>query len=182
VPPPRPARSRLAVAVLAAAMLAGACAPDAPRCPGQSEGTFLLRATRATAACSAGEPAGGYDTLYPPQLDFTATVTFASEGSGAAVCTTRPGAEPLTGTHQGDLVSVTLRTSGAVLGACGATCGVSVTQELTGTLVRGPTSGDATGFTGTLTDRAEVAGGGACAPCTPPCSATYALALAPASP
>lgn len=176
-PPPRPAHLALALALA----LAG-CSGDPPRCPGIAEGVFTLVATRTEVACAAGAPADGFDGLYPPSFTFTATVAFAAEGNGAAVCTLRRLFEPLTGTHQGDQVAVALESAGAVLGQCSAACAVTVRQELTGTVARDPGTGAATGFDGTLVDRATAAAGVDCAPCTPPCQATYALAPAPASP
>jgi hypothetical protein len=169
---------------LALAALAAGCAEDQPRCPGRAEGAFLLQATRTAVACVAGAPAtpGGLDDLYPPAFTFAVTVAFAGDGTGAAMCTLRRTSEPLTGTHQGDEVAVALETGGAVLAACAATCAVTVRQEITGTLARDAGTGLATGFDGTLVDAATAAAGAGCGPCTPPCSATYALALPPAAP
>ena len=180
---PRPTRRSLPAALALAALAAG-CTEDPPRCPGLVEGTFLVQATRTAVACAAGAPAtsGGLDDLYPPAFTFDATVAFAAEGTGAAICTLRRLAAPLTGTHQGDDLSVALEAGGAILTACSATCAVTVRQELTGTLARDPGSGAATGLDGVLVDRATAAAGVDCGPCTAPCQATYALALAPATP
>jgi len=182
---PRPRHSLPAAPCLAVlAALAAGCAEDPPRCPGRAEGTFQLVATRTDVACAAGAPAtaGGLDDLYPVTFTFAATVAFATEGTGAAVCTLRHLSAPLTGTHQGDQLAVALETGGAVLGACSASCAATGRQELTGTLARDPGTGLATGFSGTLVDRVTAAAGTACGPCTPPCQATYALALPPATP
>ena len=184
MPRPRHRLRPLALALASLAALAVACAEDPPRCPGRAEGAFQLVATRTDVSCAAGAPAttGGLDDLYPATFTFAATVAFAAEGTGAAVCTLRRLSAPLTGTHQGDLVTVALETGGAVLTACSAACAVTVRQELAGTLARDPGTGLATGFTGTLVELATAAGGVDCGPCTPPCQATYALAPAPATP
>ena len=168
-----------ATAAALALLLLGACAEDVQRCPGLAEGTFTFTATRTAAACAQGGPAAGLDALYPPTFTFAATVAFATEGSAAAVCTLRRASAPLSGTHQGDEVAVALDTGGAVYGACAATCGVTVHQALAGTLVRDPVSGEATGFTGTLTEVGTATAGAACGPCTSPCQATWAVTAGP---
>jgi hypothetical protein len=180
----RPAASLSLVLLLALPALAAGCAEDQPRCPGRAEGAFQLLATRTAVACAAGAPAtaNGLDDLYPPAFTFGVTISFTGDGAGAALCTLRRTSEPLTGTHQGDQVTVSLETGGAVLSACAATCAVTVRQEITGALARDLGTGLATGFEGTLVDTATAAAGVDCAPCTAPCSATYALAPAPASP
>jgi len=183
---PRPRQSLLPAApclALLAALSAG-CAEEPPRCPGRAEGTFQLLATRTDVSCAAGAPAsaGGLDDLYPATFTLSATVAFATEGTGAAICTQRRLSAPLTGTHQGDQLAVALETGGAVLGECSATCAATVRQEIAGTLARDPGTGLVAGFTGTLVDRATAAAGVDCGPCTPPCQATYALALPPPAP
>jgi len=193
VPHQRPLTPRRAAAVAVAALpalalslaaLGPGCSEDPPRCPGRAEGAFLLQATRTAVTCAAGAPATarGLDDLYPPDFTFTVTVSFTDDGAGAAMCTLRRSSEPLTGTRQGDQVSVALETGGAVLGACAATCAVTMRQAISGTLARDAGSGRATGFSGTLVDTATAAAGVDCTPCTPPCSATYALAPAPGAP
>jgi hypothetical protein len=182
--PRQAAVAALPALALALAVLGAGCTEDPPRCPGRSEGAFLLQATRTAVTCASGAPATaqGLDDLYPRGFTATVTVSFAADGAGAAICTLRRTSEPLTGTRQGDQVSVALETGGAVLEACAATCAVTMRQEITGTLARDAGSGLATGFSGTLVDTATAAAGVDCAPCTPPCSATYALAPAPGAP
>ncbi|HET9553588.1 MAG TPA: hypothetical protein VFP50_11535 [Anaeromyxobacteraceae bacterium] len=172
---------RRALPLLVATAAACQASPSGP-CPGVPVATLQLVGTRQLVGCDAGAPASGFDATWPPELRFGATVSFGSQGDGAALCLDRRGADPLVGAHQGDQVSVALDTSGATLEACAPGCAATVTQTVAGTLQRDAATGAVNGFTGTLTDRASAAAGASCGPCTLPCGATYLLAPAPAAP
>jgi hypothetical protein len=169
---PRTAARLLLAALASTAACTGEGAGD---CPGVTAGAFRLRAVRTQASCQAGTPEAGFDALFPAAFELDAELSFAAEGSGAALCTGGRGADPLSGSHAGDQLTVALDTTGAVLAACDAACVASARQTVEGRLVRDPTSGAATGFTGTLTEAFTAVEGAPCGPCTTPCQATYQL-------
>jgi len=144
-------------------------------CPGTPVALVALSGPLTQVGCAAGIPAAGMNAIYPATVSFSGTIAYA--GSGAALCDIGPSAEPLVGTQVADAIDVTLETRGALLGACNARCAVTVRQQLTGTLRRGPL-GAPSSFDGTLTDTASVDAsvtGADCTPCTTPCQATYQL-------
>jgi hypothetical protein len=170
--------SRRLAAALLLPLIAAGCSESvaAVSCPGLPLATFAFEGKRAAVTCAGGAPAAGIETLYPPTVSFTGTITSAS-GATAALCVTRPWAEPLVGTRAADLIDVSLETRGALLSGCNARCAVTVLQQVTGSLQRDP-GGAPTAFTGALVDRATLDGTVAaadCQPCTTPCQASYDL-------
>ncbi len=175
---------RLAPALLV--LLAAGCNErrEPATCPGTPVASLSFSGTRVLVTCLAGEPAAGINALYPATVSFTGAVSSAADGVGAWLCPARAGAEPLVGSLVADLLDVSLDTRGALLATCSAGCAVTVHQQVTGTLQRGP-GGAAVGFTGTLLDQATLDAsvpGANCTPCTAPCQATYALAGLPTGP
>ena len=171
---------RLAAAVLLLPLVAAGCSESvaAVSCPGLPLATFAFAGTRAAVTCAGGEPVAGIDALYPPTVSFTATISSSASGATAALCVTRPWAEPLVGARSADQIDVSLETRGALLGGCNARCAVTVFQQVTGSLQR-DASGAPTAFTGALLDRATQDGSvesADCQPCATPCQARYDLA------
>jgi hypothetical protein len=168
--------------LLLAGLLAAGCTEPvaAVTCPGSPVSTLEFAGSRTLVECAGGGPAAGVNALYPDTVKFTGTLSYAT-GTTAALCGVHPGAEPLVGTQVADQIDVSLETRGALLSACSARCGVTVLQQVTGTLARGPADAPA-GFSGTLTDQATLDAtipGADCTPCVTPCRATYLLTGTP---
>jgi hypothetical protein len=162
---------RLAPALLLLPILAGGCSDLVERfpCPGTPLATMAFTATRTEVSCAET------NSVYPATVKFTGTISQSASDDSAALCSIRPKAEPLVGTLVSDLLDVSLDTRGALLGSCDPRCAVTVTQQVSGTLARGP-GGAAIGFAGTLVDTATLDGtvsGASCSPCLVPCHATY---------
>jgi hypothetical protein len=174
---------RSSPALLLLPLLAAGCNQEAEGfpCPGSPVATFTFSGTLTLVSCAAGAPAAGINGLFPPTVSVGGTVTSFDSGTAAALCVTRPNAEPLTGTMAADTIDVSLETRGALLSGCNALCAVTVRQQVAGTLQRDP-GGAPSGFTGTLVDEQTqdpTVAGADCAPCTTPCRATYALSALP---
>jgi hypothetical protein len=174
---------RLAPALLLLPILGSACNPTAETfpCPYGPVASLAFSGTRTLVSCAGGAPAAGIDSLYPELVSFTGTLTSSASGSVAALCLGRTRAEPLLGTRLADQFDVALETRGALLAGCNNLCAVTVRQQVTGTLQRGP-GGDPIGFTGTLVDQATLDGAVSsadCSPCITPCQASYALSGLP---
>lgn len=179
-----PSLAALRALALAAAVL-GCDSTEVEPCPGEPLAAFALQARRVdgATACAAG-PDGGWASAVPatipaelaadPAAVFRATLSHEPEQGTAALCTGRTLGAVLFGTRAGDHVHVEAAAGSAVLGACAGTCSATLTVVVDGDLVPGVTGG-LDGFTGTLVERMDAAGGD-CGPCTLPCVATYALA------
>jgi hypothetical protein len=170
---------RLAAALLLLPLVAAGCSESVATvsCPGLPLATFAFEGKRTAVTCAGGEPTAGIDTLYPPTVSFTGTISSSASGATAALCVTRPWAEPLVGTWAAALLDVSLETRGALLSGCNDRCAVTVLQRVTGSLRRDP-GGAPIAFTGALVDRATQDGAVAaadCQPCTTPCQASYEL-------
>jgi hypothetical protein len=171
---------RHATALLLLPLLAAGCTDSevAFPCPGNRVASFTFKeAPLLASGCDSGAPAAGIGAVYPGNVTFSGTISFAASGNVAAFCGIGPNAEPLVGTQVADQVEVALDTRGALLSACNARCAVTVHQSLSGRLQRDP-GGLPTGFIGTFSDRATLdstIAGGNCLPCVPPCQATYQL-------
>jgi hypothetical protein len=171
---------RHVTALLLLPLLAAGCTDAAVAfpCPGSRVANFTFKeAPLLASGCDSGEPAGGIGAVYPGNVTFSGTISFAASGNVAAFCGIGPNAEPLVGTQVADQVEVSLDTRGALLSACNARCAVTVHQSIQGTLQRDP-GGQPTGFIGTFTDQATIdsaIAGTNCMPCTTPCQATYQL-------
>lgn len=179
-------RSRPAIALGAlAAVLALACGSRTEeKCPGEALGTFALQGRRVDAATACVvDPAGGWVSAVPatipdtlaqdPTAAFSATLSYDPAQGLAALCTGRSLGAVLFGSRAGDHVRVEASAGSAVLAACASTCSAILTVIVEGYLTAATASAPAT-FTGTLVERMDAASGG-CAPCTLPCTATYAL-------
>ena len=147
-------------------------------CPGSPIAALNFTGTQAAVSCAAGSaPAAGINALYPASVTFSATITSTTSGTGAALCLSVERAEPMLGSGSGDVIDVSLDTQGALLTPCNTRCAVTVHQQVTGTVLRGP-GGAPTGFSGTLTDTATMDAtvtGADCTPCVTPCRSSYAL-------
>lgn len=171
--------ARPAPALLLLSLVAAGCSEsvDTVACPGVPIATFLFNGTRTLVGCTGGEPLTGANTLYPPTVSFTGTISSTASGATAALCVAHPWAEPLVGTRVADQLDLSLETRGALLGDCNSRCAVTVRQQVTGSLQRAA-GGEPSGFTGTLVDQATLDAtvtGADCQPCTTPCQATYAI-------
>ncbi len=170
---------------LALAAVLGCGGDDQEACPGEPIAAFAFQARRvdASTACVAGPP-GGWAAAVPatlpatladdPTAAFAATLSQQPAEGAAALCTGRALGAVLSGTRAGDHVHVEASAGSAVLAACASTCSATLTVIVDGDLAPA-TAGAPAGFTGTLVERMDAAGG-ACGPCTLPCTATYALA------
>lgn len=173
---------RLAIALAALALACGARTEE--ECPGQPLAAFAFQAHRVddATACVAG-PDGGWVSAVPatipealatdPAATFGATLSFEPAQGLAALCTGRSLGAVLVGTRVGDHVRVEASAGSAVLAACASTCSATLTVVVEGDLTAASGATPAT-FAGTLVERMDAAGG-SCAPCTLPCTATYAL-------
>jgi hypothetical protein len=155
--------------LLAAAVVAVGCSPDAPQsCPGQAvfDATFdgsLVRDPLAADRCPDA-------LLYPDHLlPFRATLA-AGEGNAAALC--RAGVV-LFGTRSGAHWEVGASSGGAVLLACGSTCAATSHVTVVGDLVP-PDPDNPTTFEGALVEQLAQ-GEGTCDACALPCAARYVL-------
>lgn len=173
---------RLVPALLVLCVLA-ACREHSDNipCPGSPVTTLDFTAVRSSAGCVAFATAAAANVLessyYQVNSVFTGTISVSTTDGAAALCMIRSRAEPLVGTWVGDAIDVALDTRGAVLTACNTRCAVTVHQQVTGTLQRGP-GGAPTGFLGTLVDQETLdtaVSGADCTPCTTPCQAEYVL-------
>ena len=169
-------RSPLPLALAALAALCACSSSRSQECPGEEVARLRLTGALVEAACAV-DPAGGYAALVPATLTLDLTFSFDAAG-GAALCNGKALAAPLTGTHDGDALVVSLETTGGVLSGCASTCAVTTDQQVAGSLLRDGT-GAVIGFSGTLTDRQAATASATCGACTTPCTATWALATAP---
>lgn len=178
---PRPATAPCALA----AVLALACGTTAEEeCPGVPLATYAFQAQRldAATACAAG-PDGGWASAVPatipatlaedPAATFPAALSFDETQGLAALCTGKSLGAVLVGARTGDHLRVEASAGSAVLAACASTCSATLTVIVEGDLVAATDTAPA-GFTGTLVERMDAAGGD-CGGCTLPCTATYAL-------
>jgi hypothetical protein len=180
---------RLAFAALAASLLACAPASGGDRCPGTRLAVLDFVGARLDpgqplppeippdlppTGCAGGTPSGGF--AVSKDIGFQATVAADPAGTGAALCKPDKEATPLVGTRSGDVIDVSLTSSGAVLDAqCDPRCAVVITEVVHGTLAPNPATG-AQGFRGYLWDRAVAASPStACGACVLPCDAVYLL-------
>jgi hypothetical protein len=158
--------------LLAIGAFAAACSsPRIPACPGEPIGTLHL-----TADLRAGE-GGCYFAVRDDasektnvnklglkvKFDFTATVATSDTGQ-TLLCLQRPEASPLTGTLEGDHLSVAGPSSAfAFVSVCA--CQMTLAETLEGTLTRNPDGSFS--FAGTLRDALAVYGGADPAICEP---------------
>ena len=117
---------------IALAAVAGCDAtPHALPCPGQAVGTFKFHGTLPDAGTDGGCP------FSPATLDFSGTIAQVDPGK-VLLCLDRVEAAPLTGSNEGDHVTVNNPTpppAGAqTIAACG--CAVTVSETIDGNLVR----------------------------------------------
>lgn len=182
---PLPRSSPAPRALLAALSLvaAGCATSEAESCPGQTIGVFALQGRRVdpATACAAGTPDGWASSLpatVPAALEADPTASFTVTLSGdpsqgtAALCRGGQLAAVLIGTRTGDHVHVEAAAGTGVLAACGG-CTAALTTVVDGDLLPGVDGGPPR-FSGTWVERMDAAGG-ACGPCTLPCTATYAI-------
>jgi len=174
----------LPLAALSWLALVPACStPAGEDCPGRTLVALSLRGTRddAGTGCVA-PPSGGWvvpatlpdraPTADDPTPSFRASFRELDEG-GIAYCSASERAAVLHGRRTGDALEVQRTLSGAVLGACAATCLPRVTERIEGVLVPAQGSEPAT-FTGTLTETFDGSGGD-CGACQLPCTTVYVL-------
>jgi hypothetical protein len=139
-------------------------------CPGDVQAQFQLSAVLVDgAACQAAIQAAAAPAL-------AASISFTG-ADAAAVCPSRPLAEPILGARSGDVIDVVASAEPAA--ASGCTCSVRVVERVSGTVTRDAT-GAATGFTGELVDEVAAADGGPCtaaagSTCLVPCAVRWAL-------
>lgn len=139
-------------------------------CPGSVQGTVQVVGQLVEGeACAAAAGVGTIDLAFE--------VSFTADG-GAAVCLQRPLADPLLGTHDGDVleVSTPIRPGAAT----GCACEVQIAERITGTIAR--EGGTVTGFQGELELELSPADGSpTCAPadegttCAVPCRVRWTL-------
>jgi hypothetical protein len=111
----------------------------------------------------------------PSPIQFQATVATDPAGAGAALCKSDKEAAPLVGTRSGDVLDVTLVSTGAVLDQCPPACAVVITEKVRGTLAPNTGTG-ALEFQGYLWDHAVAASARTdCGACVLPCDAVYLL-------
>lgn len=176
----------LAAALTALALAAGCGSSESESCPGGATiGVFALQGRRvdAATACVAG-PAGGWaaavPATLPPALETDPTATFTVTIAGdavtetAALCRGGSLAAVLNGTWTGGHLRLEAEGGTGVLASCAATCTAALTTIVEGDLVPDP-SGGPLRFSGTWVERMDAAAGGACGPCTLPCTATYGV-------
>ncbi len=171
-------------APLAALLALAACSsPIGDDCPGAQLVGLALRGVRddAHTGCAVAPASGWVVPATLPDVAPTAddpTPTFHAsfrqlDGDRIAYCAGNAHAAVLFGTRTGDVLDVQQTLSGAVLGACAATCQPQAVERVTGTLTAGVGGAPAT-FTGTLTETFE-GSAGSCGACQLPCTSTYAL-------
>jgi hypothetical protein len=171
-------------ALAALALAAAACGQPTTGedCGGDAIAVLGLRGVRddAGTGCAVPPPEGWTvpQTLPVSSADDPAAAFHAEfradSGSGAVVyCTRQAHAALLRGTRTGGHLRVTATLSGAVLGACAATCAPLVTEVIEGDLVPGA-GGAEPAFTGVLTETFD-GGAGPCGACQLPCTSRYVL-------
>jgi hypothetical protein len=167
----------------ALALAAAACTADPPpTCPGEKVAAFEFAGARTTAAdpLLAGlDPVSGVTDCgtplaYPAAVSFSGTLS-AGTGSTGALC--RVSGPILHGSRSGDRWTVEESTDGAVLAACGPTCGATLRVVVEGDVVLDP-GGVPTAFEGALVEVLTPSAGD-CGGCALPCAGRYALTGTP---
>jgi hypothetical protein len=170
---------------LAAALALAGCAPQATEdCPGALLASLALHGTLDAGASGCVAPPGGgwvvpatlpdrAPTAADPVPTFHATFRQDAGTDAIAYCTGRQHAAVLQGARTGDHLRAEVTLSGAVLGACAATCRPLVTEVVEGDLTAGQGGAPAT-FAGTLTETFD-GGDGPCGGCQLPCTSRYVL-------
>lgn len=167
----------------ALALAAAGCTADPPAaCPGEKVAAFAFAGTRTSAAdpLLAGlDPVPavtdcGSPLAYPAAVSFSGTLS-AGTGSTGALC--RGSGPVLRGSRSGARWTVEESTDGAVLAACGSTCGATLRVVVAGDVTLDP-GGVPTAFDGALLEVLTPSAGD-CGGCALPCAGRYALTGTP---
>ena len=154
---------------ISAALVVLACTSESPTpCPGVRVATFRIETTPMLESFDCG--------FSPQSRSIRATLAWdsADPDEGAILCPEGTEALPLLGEHTGDHVTVSNRSEGVTLDACGSACSLSLEQTLEIDLVRDE-SGAVTGFAGLLRESLAALMGCETTICTLPCDVQYAV-------
>lgn len=175
----------VALLPLAATLALAGCASQAAEdCPGAPLVSLALHGTLDAGATGCATPPGGgwvvpatlpdrAPTAADPVPSFHGSFRQDAGTDAIAYCTGRQHAAVLHGVRTGDHLRAEVTLSGAVLGACAATCRPLVTEVIEGDLTAGQGGAPAT-FAGTMTETFD-GGDGLCGDCQLPCTSRYVL-------